>query len=166
MTTEQKCQDFCPPSFLLRREDLPHTNCWLSNWKFPLCFERIRGPWSWECLGTTCCENCSWGEPWRTGRIWVGQGVGIWELKQHQRRIPGVPSGLGVKDAVLSLLWHRFDPWPQNFSMIWGQPKGKIKIKARSQKRVVQSDKTNLAASHLSAQRRETCPPKKPLNIK
>ena len=34
-----------------------------------------------------------------------------------------------VKDLVLSLqqlgllLWHRFDPWPRNFCMLWAQPK-------------------------------------------
>ena len=34
-----------------------------------------------------------------------------------------------VKDPVLSLqqlgllLWHGFDPWPQNFHMLWAWPK-------------------------------------------
>ena len=27
------------------------------------------------------------------------------------------PGGLAVKDMTLSLLWHRFDPWPVNFCM-------------------------------------------------
>ena len=27
------------------------------------------------------------------------------------------PSGLTVKDLVLSLLWHRFSPWPRKFYM-------------------------------------------------
>ena len=41
------------------------------------------------------------------------------------------PSGLAVRDLALlllwvrSLLWHRFDPWPGNFCMIWAQPKVK-----------------------------------------
>ena len=28
-----------------------------------------------------------------------------------------------VKDLVLSLLWHRFDPWPGNFYMPWPKEK-------------------------------------------
>ena len=28
-----------------------------------------------------------------------------------------------VKDPVLSLLWHGFDPWPGNFCMPWAWPK-------------------------------------------
>ena len=36
----------------------------------------------------------------------------------------GVPSGLAVKDPVLSLLWLRFDSWPGNFRMPW--PKKQI----------------------------------------
>ena len=33
------------------------------------------------------------------------------------------PSGLLVKDLVLSLLWHTFDPWPGSFHMpqMWGK---------------------------------------------
>ena len=31
------------------------------------------------------------------------------------------------KDPVLSLLWHRFSPWPGNFCMVWVQPKKKKK---------------------------------------
>lgn len=32
-----------------------------------------------------------------------------------------------VKDLALSVLWHRFDSWPQNFHMPWAQPKKKQK---------------------------------------
>ena len=28
-----------------------------------------------------------------------------------------------VKDLVVSLLWHGFDPWPRNFCMLRAQPK-------------------------------------------
>ena len=28
-----------------------------------------------------------------------------------------------VKDLALSLLWHRFDPWLRNFTVLWVQPK-------------------------------------------
>ena len=34
-----------------------------------------------------------------------------------------------VKDPALSLLWHRFDPWPGNFRMLWAWPKKKKKKK-------------------------------------
>ena len=42
-----------------------------------------------------------------------------------------------VKDLALSLpwfrllLWHRFDPWPGNFHMLWLQPKKKKKKKKK-----------------------------------
>ena len=36
-----------------------------------------------------------------------------------------------VKDVVLSLLWHRFDPWPGNLHMVPLQPKKKKKKKAQ-----------------------------------
>ena len=32
---------------------------------------------------------------------------------------------LEVKDSAVSLLWPKFDPWPQNFHMPWVQPKKK-----------------------------------------
>ena len=31
----------------------------------------------------------------------------------------------GAKDLVLSLMWHRFDPWPGNFCMPQMQPEKK-----------------------------------------
>ena len=40
-----------------------------------------------------------------------------------------------VRDLVLSLLWHGFDPWPQNFCTPQAQPKGKKK-KERKKKRL------------------------------
>ena len=30
-----------------------------------------------------------------------------------------------VKDMLLSLLWHGFDPWPGNFYVLWMQSKMK-----------------------------------------
>ena len=30
-----------------------------------------------------------------------------------------------VKDLVLPLPWHRFNPWPGNFRVLWVQPKKK-----------------------------------------
>ena len=39
------------------------------------------------------------------------------------------PSGLAVKDLVLSLLWLRFDPWPGYFCMLQAQQKKKKKKK-------------------------------------
>ena len=38
------------------------------------------------------------------------------------------PSGLVVKDSVLSLPWLEFDPWPGNFCMLQVWPKNKIII--------------------------------------
>lgn len=37
-----------------------------------------------------------------------------------------------VKDPVLSLLWHEFDPWPGNFCM----PRGIAKRKKKKEKRL------------------------------
>ena len=42
-----------------------------------------------------------------------------------------------VKDTVLSLLWHKFDPWPGNFCMLRVRPKNK---KIHTGKRVNSSD--------------------------
>ena len=45
----------------------------------------------------------------------------------------GVPGSLAVTDLALSpwwhgsLRWHRFDPWPRNFGMLWLGPKKKKK---------------------------------------
>ena len=43
--------------------------------------------------------------------------------KRKEKKIIGFPDGLVVKDMVLSLLWLRFDPWPENFHMKWAWPK-------------------------------------------
>ena len=32
------------------------------------------------------------------------------------------PGGLVVKDLVLSLLWHEFDPWMEKFCIPWVKP--------------------------------------------
>ena len=55
------------------------------------------------------------------------------------------PGGLEVKDLALSLLWlrlllwHRFDPWPRNFRMLWvpthNQKKKKKKEEREREKR-------------------------------
>ena len=41
------------------------------------------------------------------------------------------PGGPAVKDLVLSQLWHRFDPWPGNFCILWVGASKKIKIKIK-----------------------------------
>ena len=38
------------------------------------------------------------------------------------------PGGPVVKDLVLSLLWLRFNPWPENFCMPWAWPKKVQKV--------------------------------------
>ena len=42
------------------------------------------------------------------------------------------PGGIAVKNPVLSLLWHGFDPWPGNFCMSWVQQKKEKKASALS----------------------------------
>ena len=46
------------------------------------------------------------------------------------------PGGLVVTDSVLSLLWHRFDPWPGNVCMpqAW-KKKGKMEGKKERRKK-------------------------------
>ena len=36
-----------------------------------------------------------------------------------------------VKDPMLSLWWHRFNPRPRNFHMLWGEPKRKKEKKGK-----------------------------------
>ena len=43
-----------------------------------------------------------------------------WCLKN---KIQDFPGGLSVKVLALSLLWLRFNPWPENFFMLWLRPK-------------------------------------------
>ena len=33
-----------------------------------------------------------------------------------------------VENPLLSLLWHRFNPWPRNFCMPWARPKKKRQL--------------------------------------
>ena len=42
-----------------------------------------------------------------------------------------------VKDPVLSLLWHRFDPWPGKFPHAMGMTKERKKEKEKKGKKVV-----------------------------
>ena len=35
-----------------------------------------------------------------------------------------------IKDAVLSLLWHKFKPWPGNLHTPWDRAEGKKKKKS------------------------------------
>ena len=35
------------------------------------------------------------------------------------------PGGLAVKEAALSVLWFRFDPWIRNFPTLWAWQKKK-----------------------------------------
>ena len=39
-----------------------------------------------------------------------------------------------VKDPMLSLWWHRFNPRPRNFHMLWGEPKRKKEKKKKKRK--------------------------------
>ena len=50
--------------------------------------------------------------------------------KEWRRSMVGQP----VKDLVLLLLWHGFDPWPGNFCMLqvwWGKKKWKAEQKGK-----------------------------------
>ena len=55
----------------------------------------------------------------------------VWKLKICRISLPlkEFAGGLVIKDPVLlllwlgSLLWHGFNPWPQNFCMTWAWPK-------------------------------------------
>ena len=48
-----------------------------------------------------------------------------------------------VRDLVVSLLWHGFDPWPRNFHRLWVCPK-----KSKSGVPVVAQWLTNLTRNH------------------
>ena len=45
------------------------------------------------------------------------------------------PGGLVVKESMLLLLWHGFDPWPRKFHMPWAWPKKKKKRKEKAKKK-------------------------------
>ena len=45
------------------------------------------------------------------------------------------PNGLAVKDSALSLLWHRFNPWPRNFCMPQTGLENKTKQKSPQNKK-------------------------------
>ena len=47
------------------------------------------------------------------------------QLKSFEGRSRSSLVVQGVKDLVVSLLWHGFDPWPRNFCMPWAQPEKK-----------------------------------------
>ena len=50
----------------------------------------------------------------------------------------------GVKDPVLSLLWHRFGPWPRNFHLpqLCGLKKKRKEKKRKKQNWVKEQDET------------------------
>ena len=52
-------------------------------------------------------------------------------LQAPRKEARELPGGRAVKDPVLSLPWHRFDPWPGNFCMPQVQPKKKMKKKKK-----------------------------------
>ena len=54
----------------------------------------------------------------------------VWKKCLKEKSL-GFPGGLVVKHTVLSLLWHRFDPWPQNFHVLPAGQKKKKKKKKR-----------------------------------
>ena len=47
------------------------------------------------------------------------------QLKSFEGRSRSSLVVQGVKDLVVSLLWHGFDAWPRNFYMPWAQPEKK-----------------------------------------
>ena len=53
------------------------------------------------------------------------------EKTNKQRQNLGFPSGLTVKDAMLSVLWRWFDPCPRKFYMPQPWPKDKRKPKEK-----------------------------------
>ena len=46
---------------------------------------------------------------------------------EQKLRVLELPSNLAIKDSALSLLWHKFDPWPRDFLMPRAQPRKNIK---------------------------------------
>ena len=51
-----------------------------------------------------------------------------WNFCSNRKYLWEFPCGLVVKDPALSLLWHRFEPRPRNFYVLWAQPKKKKKL--------------------------------------
>ena len=64
---------------------------------------------------TLPCEDSSLSSAWKGEK--ASAGVAWW---------------YSVKNPVLSLLWHGFDPWPGNFCMSWVQQKKEKKASALS----------------------------------
>ena len=54
-------------------------------------------------------------------------------MKSQEESKFGIPGGLLVKDLTLSLLWHRFDPWPGTF--VWRGHSQKKKKKERKKRK-------------------------------
>ena len=53
---------------------------------------------------------------------WELLHVYILDLRKGMREFPVAQQ---VRDPMLSLLWHGFHPWPENFCMPWVQPENK-----------------------------------------
>ena len=60
-----------------------------------------------------------------------------------------------VKDSVLSLqhsgllMRHRFEPWPENFHMLWAQPKKKkTKMKLKKIKVLAKAMRVTFSSDH------------------
>ena len=54
-----------------------------------------------------------------------------------------------VKDLMLSLLWHRFHPWPGNFHMLRVRPKKKNAVVRRESKNVKTPQALKSAKNYL-----------------
>ena len=54
--------------------------------------------------------------------MWISKVVILYQYQRHPWELPGC---LVVKDSMLSLLWLRFYPWPENFYVLWVYPKKK-----------------------------------------
>ena len=66
-------------------------------------------------------------------KIWANskkEVLQIWPVKIQDTR--SSPVAQWVKDQALSLLWHRFSPWPGYFHMPQSQPKRKKKKKKKA----------------------------------
>ena len=59
----------------------------------------------------------------------VGElALGLGELRSSKKNLTlELPGSSVVKDPVLSLLWHTFEPWPRNFRMLAVWPKNEMK---------------------------------------
>ena len=79
--------------------------------------------WLWHRLATVApIGPLAWASPYT-----VGSALKSKKKKKKKKKITipilEFPGGFAVQDPVLSLLWHRFNPWPATL----GMPKKKKK---------------------------------------